>query len=254
MAVLHALEQGPRSLGRVAREVSLTKPTVHRLLGSLSHRQLVIQDPATGDYMLGPGSIGVADAAMRGAAGLGVFLTPALERLRDATGETAALYVRAGLDRVCIGQAPSSQPVRYTAHVGAAYPLHAGSMGKLLLAFSEETERADLLQRLELRPVTTGTIVDRRRLEADLLRIRRSGVATSRGERATGVASMSAPVLASDGRVLAAMSIVGPDTRLTDAVMARLRSPLVSAARDVTRQIARRDRTWSVVGPRVPAK
>lgn len=250
MAVLRSLEQGPQSLGRVARAVTLSKPTVHRLLASLAHRQMVIQDPASGDYMLGPGSFGIADAVMRGAAGLGVLLGPALEHLRDVTGETAAVYVRAGLDRICIGQAVSLQPVRYAAHVGTAYPLHTGSMGKLLLAYSDGPERRDLLDHLRLRPVTKATIVDRARLEDELERIGRAGFATSRGERATGVASMSAPVFAADGRILAALSIIGPDTRLTEAAIARLRAPLVAAAHDVTRQVARRERARTVVGRR----
>ncbi|HZP96388.1 MAG TPA: IclR family transcriptional regulator [Candidatus Limnocylindria bacterium] len=250
IAVLRALEQGPQSLGRVAQRAGLSKPTVHRLLASLAHRQMVIQNAATGDYMLGPGSLGIADAVMRGVAGLGVFLGPVLDHLGDVTGETVAVYVRAGLERICIGQVPSTQPVRYTAHVGAAYPLHAGSMGKLLLAYGGDAELRELLDRLPLQALTKATITDRARLEDELAQIRRRGYATSRGERAAGVASMSAPIFAADGRILAAIGIIGPDTRLTDEVMARLRPPLLAAAQEVTRQVAGGGRTWSGVAHR----
>ena len=122
--VLLVLGDGPQSLGRIAERARLTKPTAHRLLASLAHRQMVIQDRATGDYLLGPGVLAIADAVMRGAAGLGVLVGPVLTRLATTTGETAALYVRAGLERMCVGQVPSPQPVHFAAHLGTSFPLH----------------------------------------------------------------------------------------------------------------------------------
>src|SRR5258708_1156877 len=152
--VLLVLGDGPQSLGRIAERARLTKPTAHRLLASLAHRQMVIQDRATGDYLLGPGVLAIADAVMRGAAGLGVLVGPVLTRLAVGTGETAALYVRAGLERMCVGQVPSPQPVHFAAHLGASFPLHTGSMAKLPLASSDDPERAQLLDLLPPRPVT----------------------------------------------------------------------------------------------------
>lgn len=236
--ILLALEAGPQSLGRIAQRTNLSKPTAHRLLASLAYRQMVIQDPETVEYMLGPGCLRVADAIMRGAAGIGALVMPSLEQLAAESGETVALHVRAGLERICIGQVPSPQPVRYTAHVGATYPLHTGSMGKVLLAFSDDAERQDLLDRLPLTAVTSATITDRARLEAEVERIRATGTGTSRGERATGVAAMSAPIFGADGRLVAALSILGPAARLTDAAFDELRPALVAAAADCTERLA----------------
>jgi IclR family acetate operon transcriptional repressor len=233
-------EHGPQSLGRVAHQTGLTKPTAHRLLASLTHRHMVIQDRATGEYLLGPGAFGIADAVMRGVAGLGVLLDPILRRLSAATGETVALYVRAGLKRMCVGQVASSQPISYAAQVGGTRPLHAGSMGKLLLAMSDRSERDDLLQELPLAAETAATITDRAALTDELDRIARQGWATSRGERLLGAASISAPIYGGDGRILAALSIIGPDRRLSDAAMARFRPLLVQAAAEITEQLSTR--------------
>jgi IclR family transcriptional regulator, KDG regulon repressor len=243
--VLLVLGAGPQSLGRIATRARLTKPTAHRLLASLAHRQMVIQDSATGDYLLGPGVLAIADAVMRGVAGLGVLVGPVLTRLVASTNETAALYVRAGLERMCIGQVPSPQPVHFAAHLGASFPLHTGSMGKLLLAYADDAERAQLLDLLPLTALTKRTITDRRALEAELEEIRRRGYATSRGERALGVASMSAPIFAADGRILAALGVIGPESRLTDATMAKLRPALLGAAQEITQQVASQRRGWS---------
>src|SRR5207244_3543536 len=99
--------------------------------------------------------------------------------------------------------------------------------GKLLLAFLVDDERRQLLDQLRLVPLTDRTITDRRRLETELDEIEHRGYATSRGERAAGVASLSAPIFAGDGRILAALSVIGPDTRLTDAAMTRIRPALL---------------------------
>jgi len=243
--VLLVLEDGAQSLGKIAQRARLTKPTAHRLLASLSHRQMVMQDPATGDYLLGPGVLSIADAVMRGVAGLGVLVGPALERLATATGETVALYVRAGLTRLCVGQAPSPQPIRFTAHLGGSFPLHTGSMGKLLLAYAEDDERQQLVQQMPMQALTKRTITDRRVLDTELDDIRRRGYSTSRGERAAGVASMSAPIFAADRRILAALSVIGPDTRLTDASLAKLRPSLLAAAQEITQQVTAQRRSWS---------
>jgi DNA-binding IclR family transcriptional regulator len=236
--ILLALEQGAQSLGKVAERTGLSKATAHRLLGSLAHGQLVIQDPSSGDYMLGPGCFGIADAVIRGLGGVGVIARPVLEELRDATQETIALHVRAGTQRVCVGQLASPQPVQFAARVGAANPLHTGSMGKLLLAFSEERERNQILDRMTLDRQTGTTVTDRDTLGREIERIRRRGYATSRGERVVGGAAMSAPVFGPHRRILAALSILGPDARLTEAKMREFRPLLIRAAQAISHRLA----------------
>lgn len=245
--ILVALELGPQSLGRVARRTGLTKPTAHRLLASLAYRQMVIQDPTSGEYQLGPGCFWVADAVMRGFAGLSVLAAPVMEDLSLVTGETVSLHVRAGMERVCIGQVASPQPVRYTARVGAANPIHTGAMGKVLLAFTDDNERRGLLERLPLQASTAATITDRARLETEMEITRRRGYAVSRGERLPGVAAMSVPILGADGRLVAALSIIGPEGRLSDEVMATQLPRLREAAMAISGRIAGQERVSEAV-------
>lgn len=237
--ILMALTHGPYSLGRIAEQTELSKATTHRLLASLAHRQLVVQDQQTGDYLLGPGAFILADAVLRGMGGLGVVARPMLETLRDRTRETITLHVRAGSQRVCVEELVGPQSVRYTAGVGAVNPIHSGSAGKLLLAFSDEAERAQLLGQLTLEPVTDATITDRGVLERELHRVRRDGFAESRGERVAGAAAISAPIFAPDGAILAALSILGPEGRLTEATMEEFRPLLLETAGAISEQLAR---------------
>jgi DNA-binding IclR family transcriptional regulator len=235
--VLLALEDGPRSLARIATRTGLAKPTTHRLLGTLSQRQLVIQDPATSEYMLGPGCLGIADAVLRGLGGLGILAQETMTALAESSQETVALYVAAGTQRVCVGQAPSPQPIRYTASVGVPKPIYTGAMGKLLLTFMNPESRREVLARTTLQQITPATVTDRSELDAELTRIRRVGYAISRGEQADGVAAISVPILAPAGHLVAALSILGPSDRMTDRVMTRIRPLLVEAADEISRTL-----------------
>jgi DNA-binding IclR family transcriptional regulator len=235
--VLMSLEDGPRSLASIAESTSLTKPTAHRLLATLSRSQFVVQNPSTSDYMLGPGCLGIADAVLRGLGGLGLMARDILESLSETSQETVALHVAAGTQRVCVAQVPSPQPVRYTSNVGVAKPLYTGSMGKILLGFIDDQDRGELFSRLTLTAVTPATVTDRVLLEEQLVEARKKGYAVSRGEQADGVAAISAPVFAANGHILAALSILGPSTRMSDATMTKLRPMVVNAARQVSQML-----------------
>jgi DNA-binding IclR family transcriptional regulator len=235
MDVLLSLEDGPQSLAKIADATGLTKPTAHRLLATLSRNQLVIQNPWTSDYMLGPGCLGMANAVLNGLGGLGLMAQDILEGLAKASQESVALHVPAGTQRVCVAQVPSPQPVRYTADVGAAKPMYTGAMGKVLLAFANDQDRRELFSRLTLLPVTPLTITSMDELETQLDEVRNQGYAVSRGEQADGVASVSAPVFAATGHIMAAVSVLGPSTRMTDDAMAKLHPLVVRAGQDISR-------------------
>jgi DNA-binding IclR family transcriptional regulator len=111
-------------------------------------------------------------------------------------------------------------------------------MGKLLLAFSEERERNQILDRMTLDRQTGTTVTDRDTLGREIERIRRRGYATSRGERVVGGAAMSAPVFGPHRRILAALSILGPDARLTEAKMREFRPLLIRAAQAISHRLA----------------
>src|SRR6266516_4117581 len=100
------------------------------------------------------------------------------------------------------------------AEVGALLPLEAGSGGKVLLAWSEDSERFPAVP------------------AAELAIIRRRGWAASVAERESGVASVSAPVLR-NRRLLGAICVSGPASRLGQAACRRLAPAVTAAAADL---------------------
>ncbi len=111
--------------------------------------------------------------------------------------------------------------LRTTVPVGSRLPLTAGSGAQVLCAWSDPHSLGDLLGDSEFTP----------RLLAD---VRRRGWAHSVGQREAGVASVSAPVHASDGELVAAISISGPIERLGRTPGQRFAPVLVAGARRIT--------------------
>jgi len=198
VAILSTLEAGPHSLAELVAATGIARPTAHRLAVALEFHRLVTRD------LSGRFTIGIRNAELGAAAGEDRLLAaaaPALAALRDATGESAQLYKRQGDQRICVAVAERLSGLRDSVPVGSALTMSAGSAAQILLAW-EDSEK-----------IHRG-LTNARFTAAQLAADRRRGWAQSVGEREAGVASVSAPVKAPNGKVIAAVSISGPIERL----------------------------------------
>lgn len=201
--VLEALESGPANLTELVERTHLSRATAHRLATALEDHGLVRRTTADGRFGLGLRLLALGRAAevhlpLRDAA------RPAMQWLRDETGESVQLYVRDGDRRVCALSLESPHGLRTIVALGASLPLDKGSAGRVLRG-------------------EWGA----------------GGWAESVGEREAGVASVSAPVLDADGRILAAVGISGPIQRTTKAPGRRYGAAVVGAARAVEQRLRR---------------
>ena len=134
----------------------------------------------------------------------------------EITGESVQLYRREGDHRVCVAAAEPPSGLRDTVPVGSRLPMTAGSGAKVLAAWADP--RAD------------SFFSDRA-----LADVRKRGWAQSAGERAAGVASVSAPLRDANGDVVAAISVSGPIDRMGRRPGARWAADLLAAAGTIVR-------------------
>ncbi len=223
VAILSTLEAGPHSLAELVAATGIARPTAHRLAVALEFHRLVARD-LTGRFVLGPrsGELGAAAGEDR----LLAAAAPALSALRDATGESAQLYRRQGDLRICVAVAERLSGLRDSVPVGAALTMQAGSAAQILLAW-EDSEK-----------IHRG-LINARFTAAQLSADRRRGWAQSVGEREAGVASVSAPVRAPNGKVIAAVSISGPIERLGRQPGRIHAAAVVATAARLTEHLAR---------------
>jgi DNA-binding IclR family transcriptional regulator len=197
--VLSALEPGPQTLAGLVQATGLARPTAHRLAVALEYHRMVARD-LQGRFVLGPRLAELAAAA--GEDRLIAAAGPVLAWLLDTTGESAQLYRRQGDERICVAAAERLHGLRDSVPIGSVLSMQAGSAAQTLLAWEEP----DRLHRGLMGARFTATM---------LAGVRRRGWAQSVGEREPGVASVSAPVRAPSGRVVAAVSVSGPLERLS---------------------------------------
>lgn len=195
-AILRVAGEGPVTFRDLCERTGISRATAHRLAQGMEVVGLLRRGD-DGAYRPGLALIGLGRAALE-AFPLTTVAAPVLRRLRDETGESAQLFVVEEDDRLCVAAVDSGHELRTIVPVGARLPMDVGSAGRVL----------------------GGDVGP-------------DGWVESVGERAPGVASVSAPVCDVDGRILAAVSVSGPIERVSRSPGERFGRAVVRAAREV---------------------
>lgn len=203
------VEDGAVGLSELARRTGLPKATVHRMCRDLVTARLLSSSPE--GYRLGRGlfELGMRAATERTLLEVAV---PFLQDLFTRTRETVHFGVRDGDEVVYISKIGGHRQARAPSRIGGRMPLYCTAIGKALLAYSGP----DTIDRILAGPLlrrTPRTIVGPGLLRAQLAQITERGVAYEHEESAVGIVCVAAPVLGTDDRPLAAISVTGPAGR-----------------------------------------
>jgi DNA-binding IclR family transcriptional regulator len=226
--ILRSLSHGIDRISDLSTKLRLSKSTIHRLLKTLEGSELVMQDPVTRRYYLGPLVLYLASKPIIAHQNLVVSAFKEMEYLRDLSKETVVLHIRIGLDRLCLEELQSSENIRYVAGKGAVAPVYTGSAGKVLLSEIRDDELELLLKSLTFVPIGPKTITNKRILLKELEKVRNQGYATSFGERLPGAASISVPI--KNYICPVALSLLGPDNRFDLKAMMKVLGEMRASA------------------------
>ncbi|ASO18709.1 DNA-binding IclR family transcriptional regulator [Actinoalloteichus hoggarensis] len=236
--VLGAFSVDRMSLGvaEIVRSTGLPRTTVLRLIETLQAEGL-LEFGADGQVRVGTRMIGLA-AFAEAAWTLPAASLARMRELAAATGETVSLYVRRGLRRVVVGQAPSPNMLRHVVQTGDELPMWGGSAAFVLLGLEAPDDREELIQRVARLPES--------RSDADA--IRRSvdqavadGWYISHGQREPGNTGLAVPMLPdpnADGGVPvrpAVLALGGPTIRFTEDRIPGFVAAVRACADDIAR-------------------
>lgn len=132
---------------------------------------------------------------------------PELKAFAKEVGKTVFFGVRSDHEVVYICKFEPENPIITTATVGTKNPMYCTSLGKAILAYSDDEIRSMVLGRMKFRKYTDSTILSRSRLEAELEQIREQGYALDAREMEDHMECVGAPVFGSDGSVMGAISV-----------------------------------------------
>ena len=239
--VVRALERGldildcfsdaeePLALTSIAETVGLTPSTTLRILATLESKAYVTRDPATKRYSPGPRVLRLAAKAGR-SNDLAVIALRYMKELNGLFDESISVYVASIPYRVCLQRVESSHVLRRVVEVGDRLPLGLGASGKVLTAWmSLVPHKHDLSS---VRPSQS---------EAVLARVRELGYATSFSEREEGVYALAAPLFATSGDIVGALSLSGPTVRFSQEALPAMIDAVVGTARRISRALGWQD-------------
>lgn len=211
--------------------------TVHRLLQTLMARDYAVRDSRTRRYALGPAFRMLAGADLL-TPDWNEVATPLLHELVEISGETANLAVLERDRAVYMAQAQPSRMVRMFTELGNRVPLHCTGCGKVLLAYQPEKVVDSIIATTGLPAFTEKTITEPEQFREELATIRQRGYAIDNGEQEEGVRCMAVPVYGTDGKVIAAISISGPSSRLDSSRIPALVPQLKRISAALTAELA----------------
>jgi IclR family KDG regulon transcriptional repressor len=226
--------EGDVDLATLARKTKMPKSTLLRLLNTLKKHHFVHQDSVTRRFSLSWALIYMGRAAQRSFS-LISRIHPFLEKLHEATGETANLAIREGYHAVYVDQVISTNLVRAIPPIGTPLGLYCTATGKMLLSCLPDKELEEFLDGTELIKKTAKTITDRDNLTEEIEKARRMGYALDNEETEYGGRCVAAPVYNNEGRIVAAMSVVGPISRLKMDAIGRV----ADTVRELTAEASR---------------
>ncbi|MDE1181807.1 IclR family transcriptional regulator [Paraburkholderia sp.] len=200
----------PLTLTELSTRTGLYKSTLLRLAGSLCHHRLLIRLD-DGRFRLGSATLNLA-AHYESSLNLGDVLLPPMRELNAELGEAVSFHVREGDHRVCLYRISSRFSIRAEVQQGDVQPLDRGAGGRILLAFSGESGE----------PYDT---------------IRADFCYASFGERDPETAGISAPVFGAQQRLVGALGVVGPTSRMDYVGMERYRPRLLMFAARATERL-----------------
>lgn len=202
----------------IAQTTGLDKATVLRLLEALALEGFVVRDPQTKLYAPGP------ELLLTGVAALARFdpralVHPSLLRLAGTFEDTAILSLPSGFESLCADLELGRFPIRANyLEVGHRRLLGVGAGSLALLAWMPERERAAVMPTIEAHIQVNSARyprISRRLLEEKGAEARERGYVVLLDVVVDRMGGIAVPVLGTDGRPVAALSIAALTDRIT---------------------------------------
>ena len=226
------------TLSEIARETGMTRATVRRFLLTLIREGYAETD---GKYFgLRPKVLELGYAALSSLTFLDV-VQPIMNRLADKLQESCLAAVLDDTEVVYVAAAsPPDRIVSISVSVGSRSPAHAVSTGRVLIAALPEEEQNEYFEQATLEKLTPNTVTSKVKLRSLIEDTRVSGYCVVDQELEIGLRSISVPVRDRSGKMLAALNVACPSSRITPEEMSsRILLELQAAAQAITSGLQR---------------
>lgn len=202
----------PVRFSEVLAASEFPKPTLYRLIQTLSSQGMLDHDPDTNAYSPGIRLVRLAHSAWRQSS-LAQVARPHLESLSALTGETIHLAKLDSGQVLYLDKFNADQPVEMYSDAGKVGPAYCTGVGKAMLAFLPDEEADSLIGQQSFHKFTKHTLTSAKALREELTEIRSHGYGFDREEHEPTIICVSVPILSQNGRVIGAVSVTSTTLR-----------------------------------------
>lgn len=237
-----AEEADQLKISELARRLQLDRSTVYRILLSLEKCRLVQKDEKTGAYSLGLASFEIGNSFISRMDFIQIS-KPVMTDLAEAVQETVHLAVLSDSEVVYVDKVDSPRSLVVMYKIGQRAPLYCTALGKVLLAFQLESDRKRIVNQIEFKPFTSNTIVSKKKLLEELIKIQHQGFAMDFREYEEGVECLAAPIMNHTGEIIAALSFSGPQRKINTRQEKKFINTIIEAASLISKGLGYRKST-----------
>jgi DNA-binding IclR family transcriptional regulator len=233
---------GPQMLRDLARAANMSAAKAHRYLVSFQRLQLVVQDPDSTRYDLGPAALklGLAALARLDAVKLArQRVVPLMEEI----GHTLALAVWGNHGPTVIHWEESPAAVTVNLRLGDVMPLLTSATGQCFAAYAPKEAIAPMLKEEMARARTQGrtdVATTMAEVRALLDTVRERGAARVVDTLLPGIVAFCAPVFDSDGHMALGIVALGPTGSFDAQWGGAVEKPLRAAAAQLSSDLGYR--------------
>lgn len=195
------------SLAEITGIMDIPKTSAYDILVTLEHMQMVeMIDERSKVYGLGVKSF-VVGSKYIDEIELVKVAKPFIEALGNQLSKTVFVGINNGDKIVYLDKYRPKSEILTTCKIGAENPVHCTSLGKALLAFSDDYK--ERVEGLDLYPKTDYTITDKDEFCEELRLTRERGYSVDDREHQDHMLCTGAPIFNHNGKVVAAISVTG---------------------------------------------
>ncbi|MCM3691119.1 IclR family transcriptional regulator [Neobacillus niacini] len=233
---LVGMKKGGLGVTEIANQIDINKSSVFRTLSTLVQYGYIEQDRETGKYKLGYKFLDISSKLLD-SIDIRAEAKPFLEELENKTNEVIHLVVYDQGEVVYIEKLEGTETLRTHSKVGKRAPMHCTSVGKAILAHLPENDVFSILNRKGMPYHTDHTITSIEAILQELKQIRQRGYALDLEENEYGITCIAAPVFDHLGKVVAAVSISGPTTRMTKERITQLGPIMIQTSQQLSARL-----------------
>lgn len=217
------------------KKLGWTRSNVYRFLATLLEMGYVEKD-SDSKYCLSL-KFFVLGNSIRGFNQFSTIAHPYMAQLSEISEENVNLAIMYENRVLYVDKIESRHYLKLDQPIGKTDPLYCTAVGKVLLSGLTELELEIFLRSESLIPFTKNAITNPEVLVGVIRNVRKQGYAIDLEELTIGVNCIACPIYDHRNKLIAAISISGPNVRLTKEKMEEMKAPLMRNTREISKKM-----------------